>query len=119
MWISKRVYNSAPPAAEIGTVTASRGLGTDASATSQSKNVSIYAPYGYAFCAPKGESLLLVSSPLGAVGSGTKMKSTALEAGEVEISSLGGARIVLKNNGDVVINDIEIPRGAAQLGEFV
>ena len=33
-----------------------------------------------------------------------------LESGEVELRSLGGAYILLKNNGDVVINGLVINR---------
>lgn len=119
MWISRRFFNNSVPTAEIGTITQSKSFEPAASATSRSNNISIYAPYGYSFCAPKGEQLLLVSSALGAVGSGTKMKNNTLEAGEIEISSLGGAKIVLKNNGDVVINGVAIPRGAKQVGEAI
>lgn len=42
------------------------------------------------------------------------MKTQGLAQGEVEIRSLGGARILLKNDGSVVINSLVINRD----GEF-
>lgn len=104
MWISKRFYSPITSACEIGKITVSGRAGEQASASVQSKNIEIYSPYGYSFSAPKGEDVLLVSSALGTVGSGLKMKKSALAPGEVEISSLGGAKIILKNDGTVSIN---------------
>lgn len=116
MWLSKRNmrYTSYSQANEIGTVTLSRAEGMDAGGAAQTKDISVYSPYGYSFLAPKGEEMLLVSSALGTVGSGTRMKRDGLLPGEIAITSLGGARIELKNNGDVVINGYVIPKNEGE-----
>lgn len=112
MWLSKISMRraSASFAGEIGTVTLSSAGAMDVSGAFQARDISVYSPYGYSFSAPSGEELLLVGSALGAVGSGTRMKNAGLAPGEVAISSLGGAKIVLKNNGEVVINGYAIPK---------
>ena len=58
--------------------------------------------------------VLIVNSASGAAVAGSKMKTQGLAQGEVEIRSLGGARILLKNDGSVVINSLVINRD----GEF-
>lgn len=57
---------------------------------------------------------LFVYARSGAAVTGSKMKMQDLAQGEVEIRSLGGARILLKNDGSVVINSLVINRD----GEF-
>ena len=46
---------------------------------------------------------------------GALSKDEDIESGEVKISSLGGAYIILKNNGDIVLNGLVIDsRGVIQ-----
>ena len=54
--------------------------------------------------------MLIVNGASGLAVAGTKMDSGALEQGEVEIRSLGGASILLKNDGSVVINSLVIDK---------
>lgn len=122
MWISRGFYRKSIQPPEIGTITVSGNAGAEASATAQTKSVSLYSPYGYSYCAPRGEEVLLVNSALGAVGSGMRMKRSDLSAGEIEISSLGGARIILKNDGSVCINGYTFLKDGTvknKEGEFV
>ncbi|MCD7873130.1 MAG: hypothetical protein LUG21_07540 [Clostridiales bacterium] len=108
MWISKRFGSKKEPAAETGTFTVSSDGFTEATGTLQSRNSECFSPYGYSFCAPVGEKVLIINSSSGAVCAGTEMKKEKLEQGEICISSSGGASIVLKNNGDVVLNGLVI-----------
>ena len=69
-----------------------------------SRNVGSYMPYGYSTSVPSGEEVILVPSTDGQVALGTRVKDDSLEEGEIKISSKGGASIVLKNDGRVIIN---------------
>lgn len=110
MWLSKRYSKKGGALAEEGTITVSSNGCSEATGTLQSRNTESYSPYGYSYCAPVGEQVLIVNSSSGAVSAGTKMKSSSLQQGEVALSSLGGASILLKNNGDVVINGVVISK---------
>lgn len=110
MWLSKRFKSKENYAAEMGTVTMSTKGCTEAAATMQARNSESYSPYGYSFCAPIGEKVLLVNSSSGAVSAGVKMKSNSLQQGEISLESSGGAIITLKNDGTVEINGIAIDK---------
>ena len=90
--------------AETGYVTMGRGDLIEAGATVNSRSIKSYLPYGYSSLVPKGEEVILVPSTDGNVALGTRAKSEELESGEIKISSKGGASIVLKNDGRVIIN---------------
>lgn len=71
-------------------------------------NVSSVAPYGVAFAVPKGESTVVLPVGNTAVYLGVLQKENNLEAGEVMLYSAGGASVVLKNDGRVLINGREV-----------
>lgn len=110
MWLSKKFNNPYFSVSEVGTVTISENATIDALSTVSSKEVQNYSPYGYSFSVPTGEEVLLVNSSLGTVGAGIKMKNKNLSSGEVSISSMGGANIVLKQDGTVNINGLVITK---------
>ena len=105
MWLSKRIAKGENDfSAESGKITLSNGSETEADASAVTRGLDIYAPYGYAASLPVGEEILMVpSSGRGAV-LGVKSNASGLQPGEIKIASKGGANIVLKNDGSVVIN---------------
>lgn len=117
MWLSKRFNNPKISVSEVGMVTNSNNSIINTSSTVSSNGVLNYSPYGYSFSAPTGEEVLLINSSLGTVGAGTKMKNQNLSSGEVSISSIGGAKIVLKNDGTVNINGIVITKDGRLLNK--
>lgn len=117
MWLSKRFNNPYVSVSEVGTVTTSNNSIINASSTISSNGVSNYSPYGYSFSVPTGEEVLLVNSSLGTVGAGIKMKNENLSSGEIAISSIGGAKIILKNDGTVDINGIVITKDGSLLNK--
>ncbi len=117
MWLSKRFNNPKISVSEVGMVTNSNNSIINTSSTVSSNGVLNYSPYGYSFSAPTGEEVLLINSSLGTVGAGTKMKNQNLLSGEVSISSIGGAKIVLKNDGTVNINGIVITKDGRLLNK--
>ena len=114
MWLSRNFKNPEQSAAENGVVTLSAENSTEANSSLPSRTSECFSPYGYSFRLPVGEEVLIVNSASGAAVAGSKMKTQGLAQGEVEIRSLGGARILLKNDGSVVINSLVINRD----GEF-
>ncbi len=109
MWLSKRISkNESANHADIAKLTISDRSQWETSGSATARNVAFYAPYGYRYCAPIGADMLVLPSASEQVAVGTRMPYSALERGEVMISSLGGANIVLKNDGSVVINGLVI-----------
>lgn len=106
MWISKRFKTRNLPETQTGVLTLSTGEKTEAASSFNSRDLKSFAPYGYSFCAPVGEEVLLVGTAAGMSCAGTQMKSADLQSGEVSLSSLGNAEILLKNDGSVQINGV-------------
>lgn len=115
MWMSKRIVaTSEKEVAEKGKVTLSDNQ-LEAGATVIRRNIDSYAPYGYKSVPPVDEDVIMLESNDGAVVLGALSKDEDIESGEVKISSLGGAYIILKNNGDIVLNGLVIDsRGVIQ-----
>ncbi|MDE5996346.1 MAG: hypothetical protein K2G56_05445 [Eubacterium sp.] len=122
MWLSKKFGNAENIFAEAGTVSVGGGAVIKTASTIQSEEVYNYAPYGYSAYAPDGEEILLINSAGGTAGAGTKMKNEKLSSGEIAITSIGDARILLKKNGDVEINGFVFTKDGKiknQKGEIV
>ena len=115
MWMSKRIVaTSEKEVAEKGKVTLSDNQ-LEAGATVTRRNIDSYATYGYKSVPPVDEDVIMLESNDGAVVLGALSKDEDIESGEVKISSLGGAYIILKNNGDIVLNGLVIDsRGVIQ-----
>lgn len=118
MWLSKKFKTASVTPAEVATV-ATGGAEIEATSTKSQRAVSAFSPYGYSYSAPSGNSVLLVDSGAGVVSAGTKMENMGLENGEVQITSLGGASILFKNDGTVVINNclFVTPEGEISVSE--
>lgn len=115
MWMSKQIASSpASQVAEKGKVTLSGGQ-LEAGSTVTSRNIDSYAPYGFESQPPVDEDVIMMASNDGAVMLGTLNKAEDIESGEIKIFSKGGATILLKNNGDIVLNGLVIDsRGVIQ-----
>lgn len=114
MWLSKMIGKStADNRAQKGSVTISGSSDLEAQYTAGAKSMQAYTPYGYTSAAPIGEEVVVIPSSDGEVALGTRCKASELQSGEVMISSLGGAKIILKNDGTVVINSMVINQEGA------
>ena len=60
MWLNKNYNSQAESFAEKGTVTLGGTANVDAG--EGNRNAEVYAPYGYSFCAPAGEEVLIIGS---------------------------------------------------------
>ena len=105
MWISRKLSESSSPRnAERGYVSMNSGGELEASSSVNSRSTKCFTPYGYSAVIPIGREVILVPSNDGQVALGVLQKDEQLEAGEIKIASEGGASIVLKNDGRVIIN---------------
>lgn len=92
--------------AEMSTVTSS-GKEINALGIGEYREVPLVAPFGIRWNPPSGSSVQLIKnwqSGNAVVAVGT-IVDKEIEPGEVEIYSQGGAKIQLKNNGTVIINE--------------
>lgn len=111
MWLSKAISKGVDaPKAEKGVVTIANQKDFEVGSSVQARNLPTYAPYGYNAVPPVGEELILVPSSDGQVALGAKSRVSSLKNGEVMITSKGGASIVLKNDGTVIINSMVISK---------
>lgn len=117
MWMSKKIGKEASTdKAEKGVVTLA-DKEFEAGSTVTRRNIESYSPYGYSAIPPINEEVMMLPSNEGVVCLGTLMKTKNLDSGEVKISSLGGATIILKNDGTISLNGLIISkRGVIQNG---
>lgn len=106
MWISRYVtdHSFTAPSPGVGEVRSS-GAKISVSASADHLGVPAAAPYGVAYVPPIGSRSLILPTDAGAVCLGViEAPDAELEQGELMLYSAGGARIVLKNDGRVLIN---------------
>ena len=73
------------------------------------RDISIVSPGGIAYVPVQGDKALIIPVGEENICIGIIGEKKGLEAGELMLSSHGGAKIILKNNGEVVINGTTIP----------
>lgn len=109
MWLSKNIGKGREnQSAENVKLTLNSSDETEASGSAKVRNISTYTPFGYACAVPSGEDVLLIPSCDGGAAVGTKNITSGLEPGEIRIQSAGGASLVLKNDGSVIINSLTV-----------
>ena len=107
MWISRYVtdHSFAGGSPSVGVVRAADGEKVSVSATGEHIALPLAAPYGVVCIPPVGSRSLVLPTEAGNVCLGVIAAApTDLEAGELMLRSSGGASIVLKNDGRVLIN---------------
>ncbi len=110
MWLMEYITNNSmtAPVAVKGNVNRNSSNSTAVNSSGEHKNLVNCFPYGVVSVAPTGEKAVVLPLADGEVGLGVIARSGELEAGEVMLYSKGGASIVLKNDGRVLINGEEI-----------
>lgn len=71
-------------------------------------NIPVLSPYGIVAVPPKGAKAVVLPTGNTAVCLGTPQIVEDLKEGELMLFSSGGASIILKNNGKVLINGKEM-----------
>ena len=88
-----------------GSVTASESKSLQVDASTQHSDVAVVAPYGIAYVPPIGEGAVVVPFDGGEACVGVIADAPLkLNRGELMLYSQGGASILLKNDGSVLIN---------------
>lgn len=110
MWLADYITggSSLSPDAVKGNVSGVQSDTLSVSASGEHKQIKVCSPYGLVSVTPHGECAVVLPLDDGAVSIGVLAKSNALEEGEVMLYSKGGASIILKNNGKVLINGKEV-----------
>ncbi|MBR1534997.1 MAG: phage baseplate assembly protein [Ruminococcus sp.] len=107
MWISRYVTENsfAKDSASVGVVRAAAGDKVAVSATNEHLSLPVVLPYGIAYAPPVGSRSVVLPSEAGNLCLGVLgEKQNDLQPGELMLYSAGGASIVLKNDGRVLIN---------------
>ena len=111
MWINEYIAARSGEKEEsvIGRVGAVQNGRVDVSATRGYHHVSLILPEGVVSIPRRGAGTVVVQSSGGAVCPGVIIQPPSnLEPGELMLRSAGGASIVLKNDGRVLINGREV-----------
>lgn len=107
MWMPKQLVGRSErkPEMQEGIVTASRGT-VVVQGESETRGMRVALPWGMESLPPEGSPALVFPS----LGICTGIVSqAAVEPGELAFRSLGGAEIILKNSGEVIINGQVFP----------
>lgn len=99
MWLTRRMKEENNTAVKRGEVSAEETF--TVTEESVHRQPQMLLPYGYYALPPGGENAVMVGDFCAGVAA---VQDTALQVGEVRICSAGGAEILLKNDGTVVIN---------------
>ena len=119
MWLTSYITNnsiSAPYAVKGELSTGGLG-GASVSSSGEHKGIEMCFPYGVVSVPPAGERAVVLPLDDGEVGLGVLKKAVGLEAGELMLYSKGGATLVLKNDGRVLVNGIELANGIEPINE--
>lgn len=106
MWLTEflKVGRERSVAAK-GSITSSNGKRVEVDSSTQHRNVKVVAPYGIAYIPPVDEDALVVPFEGGEACVGVISELfEGIERGELMLYSKGGASIILKNDGSVLIN---------------
>lgn len=110
MWLMNYITKNSgkAPSAVKGNVNKNDKDGTAVISSGEHKRLKSCFPYGIVSVPPTGERAVVLPLDDGEVGIGVVAKNAGLAEGEVMLYSKGGASIVLKNDGRVLINGQEI-----------
>ena len=109
MWLMNYITKNSltPPKAVKGELSISEANGTAVAASGEHKHLDLCFPYGVASLPPTGEKAVVLPLADGEVGVGVIASTAGLEEGELMLYSKGGASLILKNDGRVLINGRE------------
>ena len=107
MWLTSYMAKNikGKGSASVGRVWTAQGGSVGIEGSSQHRTVPVVLPYGLYSVPPFGQQGVTADTDSGQVFLGvTGAQNRELQPGEIMLCSKGGACIVLKNNGQVIIN---------------
>ncbi len=99
MWLTKQLEQE--KGAKVGSGLVAGGKGFTVRGESEYISPELLFPYGFSSAAPQGEQAVMLNGICAGVSA---VPDSSLEEGEVRLYSAGGAEILLKNSGEVIIN---------------
>lgn len=112
MWISKRIAASNVDYKNLdGEVTYSSSNTVNVQNSSEYRNISFVVPRGVAYSPLDGDKTVIIPVGDKYICSGVIAEDKNLQPGEIMLYSAGGASLVLKNDGKVFINGVEVKQG--------
>ncbi len=109
MWVSKEIVSGENEKNTVffGKVTNASSAGLNVQTDIENRNTKIISPYGITSMPEVGSKVVMTKVEDEFLLTGSLQDDAYLEPGELMLYSAGGASIVLKNNGKVLINGIE------------
>lgn len=106
MWLSKKITTNQPEAAStnIGYISDVNTTQVTVKNGDEFKDIPMLAPFGIAYVPNVGDKAIIMHTPNSDICAGGIVENSDLEPGEVMLYSSGGASIILKNSGEVMIN---------------
>ena len=101
-YVTRNSFSKTEPS--IGDVTAFSMGNVAVNSSLEHRDVPVIAPYGIAYNPPVGETSVVLPLVSEQAFLGVVAQDKGLEEGELMLYSKGGATILLKNDGSVVIN---------------
>lgn len=83
---------------------------------SEVRGVPVFAPRGIAYQPCEGDNLLILPVDGADTCVGVLASAKGLAGGELRLCSAGGAEIVLRNDGEIVLNGVRITRSGEIVG---
>lgn len=111
MWISKQMSKEPEEESiQTGRSTLNSDGSVEIASSTVSRDVDMYAPYGYSFSLPPGNNVLLAGNNDQQAGIGVNVDCSGLKTGEIKITGASGGYIYIRFDGSVVINGLIINR---------
>lgn len=105
MWLTSYIAKENDSTSKCGEIVKSGDDTVNVFSSVQHSDVKVAMPYGFYSKPLTGENSVIIPTSNGNVVVGVcNLGNKNLEAGEVMICSAGGAKILLNNNGQVLIN---------------
>ncbi|MGN0459319.1 MAG: hypothetical protein ACI4RL_02160 [Ruminococcus sp.] len=109
MWITNYIAKERSSNPVTGEITGGSSVKADVFASGEYNNMRMAVPYGVIYNPPVGATGVVLPTERGNMLIGVCPDDDIdLDPGEVMLYSSGGASIVLKNNGKVLINGKEV-----------
>lgn len=105
MWLTKQGRQSVGTKLHRGQVSG-EGKGMKVQGDSEYRSPELLFPYGYVSAAQNGQRAVMLDGVCAGIAA---VPDNQLSQGEVRLYSAGGAEILLKNTGEVVINGQSFP----------
>ena len=110
MWLSRQLSNACKSvrSATFGKVTSTQENTVTVQAAQEHREIKNVSPFGVVSIPPVGTKAVVIPTDEGFVYTGAVAQPADLAPGEVMLYSSGGASLILKNDGRVLVNGAAI-----------